>query len=89
MAEPVSRDDLVKRLKRIEGQVRGIQRMVEEERECGDILGQLSAVNEGIRRVSALLAERYALECLDEGEEGNKSRETIAALIETLMKAPR
>ncbi len=93
MAESVSRDDLIRRLKRIEGQVRGIQRMVEEDRACGDILGQLSAVNEAVRRVSVLLAERYALECLDVGADDEKgaakSRETVAALIDALMKGPR
>ena len=47
--EEISKEDLVKRLKRIEGQVRGLQRMIEEERDCGDILIQVSAV------VSALL----------------------------------
>ncbi len=93
MAESVSREDLIRRLKRIEGQVRGIQRMVEQDRACGDILAQLSAVNEAVRRVSVLLAEQYAFECLGNGEandEGTaKSRETISALIDALMKAPR
>ncbi len=93
MAEAGSRQDLIRRLKRIEGQVRGIQRMVEQERMCGDILTQLSAVNEGVRRVSVLLAKQYAMECLGSGEasdEGTaKSRETIAALIDTLLQVPR
>ncbi len=97
MAESISREDLIRRLKRIEGQVRGIQRMVEEDRACGDTLAQLSAVNEAIRRVSGLLAEKYALECL-EGDAGlktgakkgtTKSRETAAALVDALMKGPR
>ncbi len=91
MTEPVSRKDLIRRLKRIEGQVRGIQRMVEEDRACGNVLEQLSAVNEAVRRVSVLLAEKYALECLegDGTDKKIKSRETVAALIDTLMKAPR
>ncbi len=84
---------LLNRLRRIEGQVRGIQRMVEEERACSDILAQLSAVNEAVRRVSVLLAEQYAMECLGnaDGTNGNaeKSRETISALIDALMKVPR
>ncbi len=92
MAEAVSREDLILRLKRIEGQVRGIQRMVEEDRACPDVLSQLSAINEAVRRVSVLLAERYALECLDDADSAQgsaKSRETITALIDALMKAPR
>jgi CsoR family transcriptional regulator, copper-sensing transcriptional repressor len=93
MTESASREDLVRRLKRIEGQVRGIQRMVAEDRACPDVLAQLSAVNEAVRRVSVLLAEKYAVECLADAEEPQKgaakSRETIAALIDALMKAPR
>ncbi len=93
MAEAGSRQDLIRRLRRIEGQVRGVQRMVEQERMCGDILAQLSAINEAVRRVSVLLAEQYAMECLGNGEASDeaaaKSRETIAALIDVLMKAPR
>ena len=89
MAEPASQEELIRRLKRIEGQVRGIQRMVEHDRECGDILSQLSAVNEAVRRVSFLLAEKYALECLEVDEGKVKSRETVATLIDTLMKGPR
>ncbi len=93
MAEAASRPDLIKRLKRIEGQVRGVQRMVDEDRACVDILEQLSAINEAVRRVSVLLAEQYAYQCLGTSEssedQARKSRETITALIDTLMKAPR
>lgn len=93
MAEMSSQEDLIRRLKRIEGQLRGIQRMVEEDRPCGDILAQLSAVNEAVRSASALLAEKYALECLQSSEKpkrgGTRSRETAAALIDALMRAPR
>ncbi len=93
MAQAESRQNLVRRLKRIEGQVRGIQRMGEQDRACGDILAQLSAVNEAVRRVSILLAEEYAYECLGPAQASDqdaaKSRETIATLIDTLMKGPK
>jgi CsoR family transcriptional regulator, copper-sensing transcriptional repressor len=93
MAEPVSSADLILRLKRIEGQVRGIQRMVEEDRACPEVLSQLSAINEAVRRVSVLMAERYAFDCLDETSQTNqdaaKSRARLAALIDALTKAPR
>lgn len=93
MADDSYRQDLIKRLKRVEGQVRGVQRMIEEDRACGEILAQLSAVNEAVRSASALLAEKYALECLESGEKSkkrtSKPRETVAALIDALMRAPR
>jgi DNA-binding FrmR family transcriptional regulator len=89
-----TRADVIRRLKRIEGQVRGVQRMIEEERACGEVLAQLSAINEAVRSVSARFAEDYAVECLaaDASKTSNrtsKSRETAAALVEALMRAPR
>lgn len=60
-----SRDDVVRRLKRIEGQVRGIQRMVQDDRASREILDQLSAVNQAVRGVSALVAENYACQCIE------------------------
>ena len=84
-----TRVDLIRRLKRIEGQVRGIQRMVDQDRACGDILAQLSAVNEAVRRVAVILAEEYAVECLEGNEGDNRSRQAVANLIDTIMKAPR
>jgi DNA-binding FrmR family transcriptional regulator len=46
-----TRSDLIKRLRRIEGQVRGLQKMVEEDRYCPDILTQISSVQEALRSV--------------------------------------
>ena len=90
VADP-PRADLIKRLRRIEGQVRGLQRMVEEDRDCAEIMAQLSAVNEALRKVSVLLAEKYALECLDiSARKGSaKSRAAVAALLDALVRAPR
>ncbi len=51
------------RLRRIEGQVRGLQRMVEEGRYCADILVQLSAVNEALRNVGRELLRNHLRHC--------------------------
>lgn len=51
------------RLKRIEGQVRGIQRMVEENRYCADILVQISAVHESLRSVAQLILRNHLQNC--------------------------
>ena len=50
----VSQDSLIKRLKRIEGQIRGIQRMIEGKRDCKSVMTQLVAVRSGIEGVGAL-----------------------------------
>jgi len=59
-----SKKDIIKRLNRIEGQVKGIQRMIESEKPCGDILTQISAVRAATNKVGVLLIERYSKECI-------------------------
>jgi CsoR family transcriptional regulator, copper-sensing transcriptional repressor len=54
----------VRRLKRIEGQVRGLQRMVEEGRYCADILTQVSSVHEALRGVGKLLMRNHLEHCV-------------------------
>lgn len=79
---------LLRRLKRIEGQTRGVQKMIAEDRECAEILLQLNAINEAIRSTSRLLAEQYALECLPKTTRG-KSRAAIATMLDVLARVPR
>jgi DNA-binding FrmR family transcriptional regulator len=62
-----TRDAIVKRLKRIEGQVRGLQKMVIEERDCEDIVTQLAAVRSAIDNVGALVLNNYIQICSPRG----------------------
>lgn len=57
-------DEITTRLKRVEGQVRGLQRMVEEQRDCESILTQLMAARAALDRVGLLVADSYVQECL-------------------------
>ena len=59
----VSREAVFKRLKRIEGQIRGLQKMVTEERECESIVTQLAAVRSAIDSVGALVLNNYIKIC--------------------------
>ncbi len=61
--DPDIKDKNLKRLRRIEGQVRGIQRMVEEDRYCADILTQISAVHEALRGVGRELMRNHLKHC--------------------------
>ena len=61
--ETVSKEKLVKRLKRIEGQVRGIQRMIEEGRDCESILMQLAAIRKAVDGVGSLVLNNYMRLC--------------------------
>ena len=58
------KDALIKRLHRIEGQVRGIERMVEDERYCIDILTQIAAVSTALESVSVKLLEDHVRHCV-------------------------
>jgi len=59
----VSREAIVKRLRRIEGQIRGLQKMVTDERECESIVTQLAAVRSAIDGVGALVLNNYIKIC--------------------------
>ena len=63
MAEEVSKELLVKRLKRIEGQVRGLQKMIEDGRDCESIMTQLVAVRAAIEGVGTLVLNNYMHLC--------------------------
>ena len=61
--DPRIRDRNLKRLRRIEGQVRGLQRMVEEERYCADIMTQIASVQEALRSVGRELMRNHLKHC--------------------------
>ena len=74
MAEaPVSKDVIINRLKKIEGQVRGLEKMVENGRECEAIVIQLAAVRSAIESVGALILKNYMTLCFrsDDKDETN------------------
>ena len=78
---------LVKRLHRIEGQVRGIERMVEEERYCIDVLTQISAVTTALESLAFRILDDHVQHCVagalasgDENEAETKSRELLEAV---------
>ena len=82
------KDLLLKRLNRIEGQVRGIARMVEEDRYCVDILTQIGAVQAAVEKVALGLVDGHVRHCLvagDRTEREAKATELMAA-VGRLMK---
>lgn len=76
----VSRDVLLKRLKRIEGQIRGIEKMIENERDCVSIVTQLAAVRSGIEGIGALVLNNCMKLCFFKGPDA-------ASDIDSLSKA--
>ena len=73
------KDALLKRLKRIEGQVRGLQKMIEDERYCIDILTQVSATTAALDGVALGVLEDHVRHCVREGGD-DKVDELMAAL---------
>jgi CsoR family transcriptional regulator, copper-sensing transcriptional repressor len=61
--DPDTKDRNLKRLRRIEGQVRGLQKMVEEDRYCADIMTQISSVHEALRAVGRELMRNHLKHC--------------------------
>ena len=61
--DPPEKAATITRLKRIEGQVRGLQKMVEEERYCTDVLDQIAAVEQALRGVSRALVKNHLRHC--------------------------
>src|SRR5699024_9918990 len=75
---------VVNRLKRIEGQVRGIQKMVEEDRYCVDILVQISAINAALKKVGFSVAERHAKHCVSHAVKSGDGDAAIDELMDIL-----
>lgn len=78
--------NVLNRLKKIEGQVKGIQRMVEEGKCCGDIMIQISAVRSAINKVGGIMIDGYIKECLITSMRNNDSDEKLDELIDTIVK---
>jgi CsoR family transcriptional regulator, copper-sensing transcriptional repressor len=81
----MDKDDYLKRLRRIEGQVRGLQRMVDEDVYCIDILTQISAVNSALRSVAVGLLDQHLRHCVQGA--ANEDPEQAGALVEEATRA--
>ncbi len=77
-------EEITNRLRRIEGQIRGLQRMVEEQRDCDAILTQLMAARSALDRVGLLVAENFVQECILAASEAI-ARERIGRVLELVF----
>ncbi len=82
-AKNVSREDIIKRFRRIEGQIKGIQRMIEEEKDCMEILTQIAAVRAAINKAGSLMLEKHSMTCIEKAA----SSDDKAKAVEDLTKA--
>ena len=83
-----TKDQLASRLARIEGQVRGVQRMVDDDRYCIDILTQISAIQAALDKVALGLLDGHARTCVlpTEGEQLTDRTDELMAAVGRLMR---
>ncbi len=80
------RKEIVDRLSRIEGHVRGLRRMVEEDKSCPDVLIQAAAVRAAIDKVARIILEDHIETCMKEAVKAEKTDEYITELKEALSR---
>lgn len=75
----IAKDDYQKRLRRIEGQVRGLQRMVDEDEYCIDVLTQISSVTKALQSVALGLMDEHLRHCVAhaQGRDGHEPQEDM------------
>jgi DNA-binding FrmR family transcriptional regulator len=84
-----SKDQLLKRLRRIEGQVRGVQNMVDEDRYCIDVLTQISAIQAALDKVALGLMDEHARHCVIDGPaelKDDRTQELMAAVARLMRR---
>ena len=81
-----NKDDLLNRLRRIEGQVRGLQRMVEEDTYCIDVLTQVNSVTAALRAVGMLLLDDHVRHCVRESIERGDGDEKVEELMSAVAR---
>ena len=78
------REKIIARLKKIEGQVRGVQKMIDSGASCSDVLIQIAAIKSAINKVGTLVFENHALKCLRVSDEGYEEQESVEELMKIL-----
>ena len=83
--EAQPRDAIARRLKRIEGQVRGLGRMLDEDRYCMDILHQIQAVKAALTKAETELLRAHASACVDDALKSGSIRERREKIVELVQ----
>ena len=84
MLNPTTQQDGLKRLARIEGQIKGIQRMVQEGRYCIDIINQITAVRKALDQVGLVVMRRHVDSCVSEAIRSKHGSAKVSELMHTV-----
>ena len=83
--EDAARKDMIKRLKTVRGHIQGVEKMIEENKECDDIMQQITAVKSSIEKAGWILIRDHAAECIlknpADREEVNRTIQKIAQFL--------
>lgn len=78
--------DTLLRLRKIEGQIKGVTKMVDEEKYCVDIINQITAVQRALDQVALSVMKRHVESCVSEAVRGGKGSGKIDELMDTINK---
>ncbi len=81
------RAEILARLKRIEGQAKGVHRMVEEGRDCVEVMTQIASMKAAATSLNARLLEDFALYCLRNPEEFHSPEEAVRQMLQAMVRA--
>ena len=88
----MNKDELLRRLRRVEGQVRGIQQMIDQDRYCIDVLTQISAATKALQRVAVGMLDDHLRHCVADavtqgGREAERKLTEATAAVDRLLKS--
>lgn len=88
--DPQAREQVLLRLRRLEGQVRGVQNMIAEDRDCADVLQQMAAIRSAVQSATMLMLESYIDSCLLEHsvESSTDRHKMVEELVFIMGKIP-
>jgi CsoR family transcriptional regulator, copper-sensing transcriptional repressor len=80
-----SKEELIKRLARAEGQVRGVSRMIEDERYCIDVVTQINAIRAALDKIALGLVDGHVRHCLKDPDRGDKRADELMRALERML----
>jgi DNA-binding FrmR family transcriptional regulator len=89
MLSAAKKKNIIGRLNRIEGQVKGIKKMVEESRYCPEVLNQIAAIRRALDGVSLTMIESHMSTCVSTAIKKNKGEASISELVKTIDRFVR
>lgn len=83
------KEGIISRLKKIEGQIKGIQKMIHEDKDCNDIMVQVAAARSAINKVGGIIIENYIEECMINLSKDENKTKKIDNFVDTIIKFTR